>query len=60
MSAIAHLGRWIRGCLGDPEHGGDCSAVQDQLRNVKQIQATILAIVAISADGSVVTCGDAD
>jgi predicted short-subunit dehydrogenase-like oxidoreductase (DUF2520 family) len=60
VSAIAEVGRWIRGCLGDPEHGGDCSAVQDQLRNVKQIQATFLAIAAILADGSVVTWGDAD
>ena len=39
---------------GNPDNGGDCSAVQDQLRNVQQIQATDFAFVAILADGSVV------
>ena len=43
---------------GDPDSGGDCSAVQDQLRNVKQIQATNWAFAAILANGSVVTWGD--
>ena len=42
---------------GMPRHGGDCSAVQDQLRNVQQIQATNEAFAAILADGSVVTWG---
>ena len=26
---------------GDPENGGDCSGVQDQLRRVQQVQATL-------------------
>ena len=38
---------------GDPGHGGDCSAVQDQLKNVQQIQATAWAFAAILANGSV-------
>jgi alpha-tubulin suppressor-like RCC1 family protein len=42
---------------GNPDNGGDCSAVQDQLRNVQQIQATDFAFVAILADGSVVAWG---
>jgi hypothetical protein len=29
---------------GNRDHGGDCSAVQDQLRNVQQIQATRFAL----------------
>ena len=45
---------------GDPERGGDCSAVQDQLRNVNQIQATESSFAAILADGSVVTWGCPD
>jgi len=43
---------------GDEYHGGDSSAVQDQLRGVQQIQATGGAFAAILADGSVVTWGD--
>ena len=43
---------------GDPSSGGDSTAVQDQLRNVRQIQATVGAFNAILADGSVVTMGD--
>ncbi|OLQ12427.1 hypothetical protein AK812_SmicGene3623 [Symbiodinium microadriaticum] len=39
--------------------GGDCSAVRDQLKNVKQIQATREAFAAILGDGSVVTWGEA-
>ena len=45
---------------GDPDYGGDCSAVQDQLRKVQQIQATYQAFAAILADGSVVSWGDPD
>ena len=44
---------------GDASCGGDSSAVQDQLRNVQQIQASARAFAAILADGSVVTWGDA-
>ncbi|OLQ01444.1 E3 ubiquitin-protein ligase HERC2 [Symbiodinium microadriaticum] len=40
--------------------GGDSSAVQDQLRDVQQIQATGAAFAAILGDGSVVTWGKAD
>ena len=43
---------------GSPRAGGDCSAVQDQLKNAQQIQATAWAFAAILADGSVVTWGD--
>ena len=39
--------------------GGDSSAVQDQLKNVQQIQATYGACAALLGDGSVVTWGDA-
>jgi hypothetical protein len=42
---------------GRPDRGGDSSAVQDQLRNVQQVQATCGAFAAILADGSVVTWG---
>ena len=45
---------------GNPSHGGDSSAVQDRLKNVKQIQATCTAFAAILADGSVVAWGDPD
>ena len=38
-------------------YGSDSSAVEDQLRNVKQIEATDGAFAAILADGSVVTWG---
>lgn len=37
--------------------GGSIAAVQDQLKNVQQIQATSNAFAAIKADGSVVTWG---
>ena len=43
---------------GDPEYGGDSSEVRDQLRNVRQVEATERAFAAILADGSVVTWGD--
>ena len=42
---------------GDPKHGGDSSAIRDQLRGVKQIQRTCAAFAAILEDGSVVTWG---
>ena len=45
---------------GSVGHGGDSTAVQDQLKNVKQIQASDYAYAAILGDGSVVTWGDAD
>ena len=45
-------------CWGDPRTGGDCSAVQRQLKDVQQVQATTSAFAAISADGSVVCWGD--
>ena len=40
---------------GDQRHGGDSSAVQDQLINVKQIQASGEAFAAILADQTVVS-----
>ena len=42
---------------GNPGSGGDSSAVQDQLKSVRQIQATTSAFAAILEDGSVVTWG---
>ncbi|OLQ06604.1 putative E3 ubiquitin-protein ligase HERC1 [Symbiodinium microadriaticum] len=42
---------------GEPESGGDSSAVQDRLKNVHQIQANDSAFAAILGDGSVVTWG---
>ena len=45
---------------GSADYGGDCSAVQDKLRDVRQIQASVRAFAAILGDGSVVTWGDAD
>ncbi|CAE7939958.1 HERC1 [Symbiodinium sp. KB8] len=44
---------------GDAGSGGDSSAVQDQLRDVQQIQASHSAFAAIRSDGSVVSWGDA-
>ena len=40
---------------GHPAFGGECSAVQDQLRNVHHLQSTPSAFAAILANGSVVT-----
>ena len=40
--------------------GADSSAVQTQLKNVPQIQASGSAVAAILEDGSVVTWGRAD
>jgi len=44
---------------GSALHGGDSSAVQDQLRDVQQIQTSGFAFAAIRGDGSVVTWGNA-
>ena len=43
-----------------PWSEADCSAAQDQLRHVKQIQVAQMAFAAILADGSVVTWGRAE
>jgi hypothetical protein len=43
--------------LGSPDHGGDSSQVQDQLKNVQKISGTSAAFAAILGDGSVVTWG---
>ena len=43
---------------GSPVCGGDSSAVQGQLKNVQQIQASSYAFAAVLGDGSVVTWGD--
>ena len=40
---------------GNPHRGGHCSAVQDQLKKVQQIQATSGAFAAILANGSAVS-----
>eukprot|EP00435_Cladocopium_sp_Y103_P035419 s149_g9.t1 len=54
---------WCRGgdrvlTWGGRGAGGDCAAVQDQLRNVQQVQATGNEFAAILADGSVVSWGN--
>jgi hypothetical protein len=43
--------------LGSPDHGGDSSQVQDQLKNVQKISGTSAAFAAILGDGSVVPWG---
>eukprot|EP00439_Symbiodinium_sp_Y106_P033664 s700_g4.t1 len=43
---------------GDPERGGDCSAVHDQLVHVESLHAAPGAFAAILADGSLVTWGE--
>ena len=45
---------------GNPDRGGDSSAVRDKLKGVQQIQRTSQAFAAILADGSVVTWGHAE
>lgn len=45
---------------GDPQGGGDCSAVQKQLQHVQSIQAAWGAFAALRTDGYVVTWGDPD
>ena len=47
------------GTWGAAKCGGDSSAVQHQLKDVQQVQATVDAFAAILGDGSVVTWGDA-
>ena len=42
---------------GAPHAGGDSSAVQDQLKNVQQVQATSMVFAAILTGESVVTWG---
>ena len=42
---------------GDGGYGGDSSTVQEQLKNVQQIQASSRAFAAILGDGSVVIWG---
>ena len=44
----------------DADLGGDSRAVQDQLKNVQQIQASSYGFAAILGEGSVVTWGRAD
>ena len=44
---------------GHVKSGGDSSAVRDQLRDVRQIQATQSAFAAILGDGSVIAWGHA-
>ena len=43
---------------GDPSAGGDCSEVGDQLRGVREVQATAASFAALKEDGSVITWGD--
>ena len=43
---------------GDADFGGDCRAVQDQLRDVETIEAGSSAFAAIRDDGTVVTWGN--
>ena len=45
---------------GDADSGCDSNAVQGQLKDVQQIQASYGAVAAILDDGSVVTWGHAD
>jgi hypothetical protein len=44
-------------CWGNPGLGGDSSEVEDQLKSVKQVQASSGAFAALLADGSVVCWG---
>ena len=60
QSFAAVLGDGSVVAWGDSDQGGDSSAVQDQLLNVQQIQASDSAFAAILGDGSVVTWGDVD
>ena len=45
---------------GAADEGGDSSAVQEQLKNVQQVQSTQRAFAAILENGSVVSWGCAD
>ena len=42
---VAGLGDGSVVTWGDAEHGGDSSAVQEQLRNAQHIQASIMALL---------------
>ena len=54
------FGGWLGRDWGNSLFLGDGSGVQDQLKNVQQIQASGRAFAAILGDGSVVTRGGAD
>ena len=58
-SFAAALGDGSVVAWGKAATGGDCSAVQSQLKNVQWIQSNIRAFAAILGDRSVVTWGDA-
>ena len=45
---------------GDDGRGGNSRAVQGQLKDVQQIQASPFAFAAILGNGTVVTWGDSD
>lgn len=45
---------------GDPAAGGNSSKVQEQLQNIREVQATRFAFAAILEDGSVVMWGQAE
>ncbi|OLP80286.1 E3 ubiquitin-protein ligase HERC2 [Symbiodinium microadriaticum] len=65
MHGVTCLGLAFAALLGDRSvvawgAGGDCSAVQGQLKNVQQIQDSNQAFAAIRSDGSVVTWGSSD
>ena len=66
-NSVATLGAFAIWCCGgratawgNPNFGGDSAAVQDQLRNISQIQASQFAFAAITSDGRVVTWGNLD
>ena len=43
--------------LGSPAYGGDCSHVQAQLTDIKELRATRAAFAALKEDGSVIAWG---
>ena len=43
---------------GNAEAGGDCSQVQNQLKNLQQVEGKVVAFVALCGDGTVVTWGN--
>eukprot|EP00439_Symbiodinium_sp_Y106_P038611 s1145_g4.t1 len=55
--ALVHSDGSVR-VWGDSAYGGDCSAVQEKLRDVQEVRVSTGACAAILADGSVVTWGD--
>ena len=57
MAYAAILGDGSVVTWGDASCGGDSRAVQDQLKNVQQVQASYFAFAAILGDGSLVTWG---